>query len=207
MPNGSQRDPSSVVGLIFRIIRRPALLLTLICVVAVAYVGARVAGYDLLPAALEKVGLNTFPKAIDITGSWRYRCIAIGQNYRHGGTATIEEHVTPFGVEWKLSGSRRWVGSLDDAGHQIATSLPTAFYWETDWAAITASKSIKFTYSITTSDGNIKGYGFGNIEAVNGVPQEFKGEFYQLPPYKAMHGTFLFRRMANEADIDPITSE
>jgi hypothetical protein len=91
---------------------------------------------------------------------------------------------------------------LDELQRQVVTNLSPAAFWQTDWGAITASRSLKFTYSITTKDGNIKGYASGDIQSSDGRPQVLIGEFWQLPPFKPLHGTMEFRRRINESDIE-----
>ncbi len=194
--------PASWLELIWHVLRNPRLLATVVSIVFLAYIGARLAGYDILPPLLAKIGLDTYPRSVDITGKWKYRCVAIGTNYQHGGTCEISEKATPYGIEWRLSGHRRWFGASDGSGRANVTNLPTPYYWETQWGAITASRSVKFTYSITTADGTIEGYCYGDIQSVEKRPQVIIGKFFQLPPFKPLHGVLEFRRMSTDDDMN-----
>src|SRR5579872_1894537 len=103
--------------------KKPRFLAIALLFVLAVYIVGRVAGYDVIPPLLDKIGVNTFPRSVDITGKWKYRCIAAETNYQHGGTCDIEEHATPYGIEWRLSGHRRWIGSLDANGKLTSTDL------------------------------------------------------------------------------------
>jgi hypothetical protein len=192
----STDTPSNWPSFLFWLLTHPLVWLTLILVVVLIYLVLRKSGYDPLPPLLAKFGINTVGKATDVSGKWKYRCTAIGIERQWGGTCEIAQATTPYGVEWKLTGHRRWGR---DANHVIKTLEPP-FYWETVWGAITDKNTVRFTYSIATKSGNVEGYAYGDIKAEGGLPKAIDGKFYQLPPFEPEHGVIEFRRMANDGD-------
>jgi hypothetical protein len=127
----------------------------------------------------------------DISGQWRYKCTRIGLvtgSYSHGGDATIDTQKTLYGLQWRLTGTRRW-REIDGKRDEIAYS------WSTDWAAVTDKDRIKYTYRIATDKGTVIGYADGAIvERRNGRPVRIAGNFYQLPPLDDMYGVYEFTR-------------
>ena len=195
--------PQSWPALVWRIVstRKPLLISsTVMAILVIGYITVRALGFDPIANVLASAGIGkTTPvESIDIHGRWDYVCTAIGNPYyQHGGTAVITQENTPYGMEWKLSGHRRWYKQADSSGKVTTHTLATPFYWETDWAAITDRDSMKFTYSITTNDGVVNGYAYGDIKRQNGLPSKMEGMFYQLPPFKPLHGTLELTKVSS----------
>jgi hypothetical protein len=126
--------------------------------------------------------------AENISGHWQYKCQALDRNYSHGGDATIDMQMTPYGWQWRLTGTRRW-REIDGKRDEISYS------WSTDWAAFTDKDRIKYTYRIVTSQGTVSGYADGAItDRRDGKPVRIAGTYYQLPPLDAMYGQYEFTR-------------
>jgi len=137
----------------------------------------------------------------DISGDWKYKCTVVGTPFTEwGGTAKIKQDNTPSGVQWKLFGERLWETSADTSGSRTTVHLPTPYQWETNWGVVTSEPAVRFGYRIATAEGTIEGYAYGSIKLLEGKPDAFIGKFFQLPPYKAVHGKLEFRRMVNSAD-------
>jgi hypothetical protein len=123
--------------------------------------------------------------ATDISGHWRYTCTALDRKYSHGGEATIDTQMTPYGPQWRLSGIREWRETDGKREEKLN------FHWSTDWAAFTDKNRIKYTYHIATERGEISGFADGAItELRNGIPTRIEGTFYQLPPLDPMYGNY-----------------
>lgn len=132
---------------------------------------------------------ETLDPATNITGRWQYKCIALDRKYSHGGDAIIDTVVTPYGPQWRLTGTRRW-REVDGKKEENLD-----YTWSTDWAAFTESDRIKYTYHITTDKGAIIGFADGAItDRQNGRPVRIAGTFYQLPPLDPMYGEYEFTR-------------
>jgi hypothetical protein len=127
--------------------------------------------------------------ATNISGHWRYKCTALDRKYSHGGDAIIDTQVTPYGPQWRLTGTRQW----REIDGQRVDGLN--YTWSTDWAAFTERDRIKYTYRITTDRGAIIGFADGAItDRQNGIPVRIAGTFYQLPPLDPMYGEYEFSR-------------
>jgi len=127
--------------------------------------------------------------ATNISGHWQYTCHALDRRYSHGGDATIDTQVTPYGPQWRLTGTRRWRET--DGKREEGVN----YNWSTDWAAFTEKDRIKYTYRIVTDKGAIVGFADGAItQRLNGIPVRIAGTFYQLPPLEAMYGEYEFKR-------------
>lgn len=202
MADGEKKSLASFWDFLRWLLLRPKVSAALLAVVVVVYVGLRVAGYDLIPPLLAKLGMTTVSRRLNISGDWKYRCTVIGGPFHEwGGRVRISQETTGYGVQWKLYGQRLWETTTDDSGKQKTQQLPTSYPWETNWGVITAEPSVRFTYRISTADGTIEGYSYGEIEETAGVPDRIVGKFYQLPPYEPVHGRLDFRRMINASDL------
>lgn len=200
-PENDSGAPSSWPGLAWRVLMNAKALLSALSVLLIGYVGLRMAGFDVLPPVLAKFGVTTVGRTLDISGSWKYRCTSIGTPfYGWGGTARIRQEVTPYGIQWKLYGQRLWETKGDESGKKTTLALPTPYAWETNWGAITPEPAVRFSYRISTNEGTIEGYAYGDIKETGGIPQTIMGKFYQLPPYKPIHGTLELKRMVNDSD-------
>jgi|tagenome__1003787_1003787.scaffolds.fasta_scaffold20891541_3 hypothetical protein len=194
-------EPNSLFGLIWKILRDWKTLLTVLILAIVIYLGLRFAGYDILPPLLTKLGVSTVHRALDISGRWKYRCTEIGTPfYEWGGTVTAYERATPYGIQWSLYGQRLWESTTDATGKRMTEDLPTPYPWQTNWGVVTAEPAVRYGYIITTSEGTIEGYAYGDIENSTGRADRIIGKFYQLPPYKPSHGRMEFRRMVDASD-------
>lgn len=198
----SQPPPSSWPDLIKWILSTPKMLVLVLAIIVVAcllvIVAAailRVRGYDVFAGLLAKLGIKAVPKALNISGKWKYRCTA-SKDDQWGGRAVIELRVTPRVVTWKLAGHRTW-----EKKGGTTTTLDPSLYWETDWGTITDRNTIRFGYTVTADRGTIHGYSHGVIKSVEGVPAAIDGKFFQLPPFEPKHGLLEFRRMVNDADL------
>ena len=138
----------------------------------------------------------------DISGDWKYKCTVIGTPFNEwGGTVEIKQETTPFEVQWKLFGQRLWEATAGVSGNKTTHQLPTPYPWETNWGTITSEPAVRFAYRIATAEGTIEGYAYGEIKESEEKPDVIIGKFYQLPPYKPVHGKLEFRRMLNSSDI------
>ncbi len=193
--------PSSWPMFWWRVIRDPKAVLTVLLVATAVYVGLRIAGYDIVPPLLARLGVSTIARNLDISGEWEYRCTVIGSPfYEWGGIATIRQEATPYGIQWKLFGQRLWDTKSDESGNRISRDLPTPVPWETNWGIVTSEPAVRYAYRITNEEGTIEGYAYGDIAGSTGRPDQLTGKFYQLPPYKALHGRMEFRRIVNHTD-------
>jgi hypothetical protein len=216
-------EPTSVWALAWRIIRNPKLLAAILALFLVAYIALRLAGHDVLPPLLGKLGLNTFPnsinisqtnaipKSMDITGKWEYESDVINKGNKPGSTCgwggTVEITMQPvqYGVEFKLVGQRKWVKELDRSGVIKKRGLNPSYGWQSDWGGITSERSIKLTYAITTSETVIQGLISGNLDSpldLDGRPQKISATFFQMSPNSPLFGRTLFRRMTSDDDYD-----
>ncbi len=204
-PPGSRPEDGAIRtkwGFAFAVLRSPIAVASAFALLIGVYGAFRVVGYDIVPVLLNVLGLRSYPHKVDISGRWKYRCIALGTNYQHGGTCEVQQESTDFGIQWKLSGRRLWTGMCDPDGKCQVTTLNPPIYWETDWGIISGAASLKFTYSVGTSEGTVQGYATGAIELLDGHPSRIVGAFYQLPPFKPLHGSLEFRRCAGESDAN-----
>jgi len=137
-------------------------------------------------------GLKAIAPGEDITGDWNYKCIALDKdhpNYAHGGIAHIDMRMTEYGPQWHLAGTRQW--EMRD-GKRF--DLPN-WQWETDWAAVTDTHRIKYTYQVSAEVGIIIGYADGTIQDdKDGKPITVSGKFWQVPPVDEMYGSYEFTR-------------
>lgn len=172
-----------------------AIIVLALVLVIIATAILRVRGYDILPGLLAKLRITAVPKAINISGKWKYRCTTSKED-QWGGRAFIELHVTPRAVTWKLTGHRTW-----EKKGGTTTTLEPSLYWETEWGTITDSNTIRFGYTVTTDLGTIHAYSHGVIKSVDGAPSVIDGKFFQLSPFEPKHGLVEFRRMVNDADL------
>lgn len=167
-------------------------------------------GKGFLSAALIVLGLalflfdgkNTAKDRVifpNISGAWEYICKQSGTQYSHGGISKIEQKTTPYGPQWNLQGTRKWVAKKETNFKPTVVDPP--FNWQTTWGAITDENLLRFTYTITTPDGTIEGYAWGVIKGEKSKPHTIEGNFYQLPPFQPMFGTFELRRMSNDSDL------
>lgn len=144
--------------------------------------------------------------------SWEYRCTKytaepnpnddkahIDPKYEHGGTATIRAFRTPYGIRVNISGHRDWVRE-DRNDKEVIRRITPPFTWSESWGAITERNELKFTYNITLDNGVITGFANGVIKYENNAPVAIDGRFYQMPPFKALHGGMIFRRMKSTED-------
>lgn len=193
--------PQSWPEFVSLVLTNPKVFLALLVLLVLLYVLLRAAGYDVLPPLLAKLGLKTVKRNIDISGDWKYRCTVIGGPFcEWGGTASIRQEVTAYGIQWKLFGQRLWENEECEPANKVTRPLPTAYPWETNWGIITPEPSVRFGYRITTAEGTIEGHAYGDIKYSRGKPQVIVGKFYQLPPYKPVHGKLEFERILNESE-------
>jgi len=140
----------------------------------------------------------------NISGDWEYICQESGTQYSHGGISKIEQKMTPYGMQWYLYGTRKWVSKKETNFKPQLLNPP--FNWQTSWGAITGENLLRFTYIITTPDGTIEGYAWGTIKGGKSNPHTIEGNFYQLPPFRPMFGTVILRRMSSAEDLKWIPS-
>lgn len=203
MNDPEKEAPSSWPSFVWRILNEPRMLIIILSLVLVVYIGLRIVGYDVLPPILSRLGISPVAVSMDISGKWKYKCAVIGGSFREwGGTATIRQEATPYGIEWKLYGQRFWTTTADEAGKKHTDTLATPFPWETIWGVITPEPAMRFAYRIDTDNGKIEGYAFGDIQESNGKPNQIIGKFYHLPPSSPLHGRMEMRRMVNDGDVE-----
>lgn len=149
----------------------------------------------------------TLDVSLDLAGEWKYKCTAIGGDfYEWGGIATTRQEATPYGIQFELSGDRQWEKKADESGAMITSTLPTPYYWKTNWGAITQGRVVRFAYGIKGDGPTIEGYAFGDIKESKGRPEHIVGQFFQLPPHKALHGRLEFDRTLEQRHADPSIS-
>lgn len=140
-------------------------------------------------------GVQPLASTPDLVGEWEYKCTQHGKGYEHGGVCIIQKEKSSYGCRFRISGERTWHrnwSSNNQSNKRI--QIDPGFSWSTDWCAITGKDEIRLSYTITTNDGTIKGYGKGLIKYENGGSKAIVGTFYQLPPYNAIHGGMEFVR-------------
>nr|WP_294858395.1 hypothetical protein [uncultured Fluviicola sp.] len=132
-----------------------------------------------------------------IVGDYKYRCKSLPKN--HGGVCRIEIITTDNGLQWKLTGERRWEEVKDSSGAIIASKkLDIPYQWETAWGDFISDNKIAYRYEITKLDKHINGYAEGIMHGSNLIT----GNYWQLPPDDPLFGSFEFRRQTDNSDVD-----
>ncbi|MBW8683553.1 hypothetical protein [Chitinophaga rhizophila] len=146
------------------------------------------------PNTVTATQLNKYSQ---IVGSYKYRCKSIPKN--HGGLCRIEIISTDNGLQWKLTGERRWEEIKDSSGKVILLDkLDIPFQWETTWGDFISDNKIAYRYEITKTDRHIKGYAEGSVVNANYIT----GNYWQLPPDDPLYGFFEFKRQIDNTDVE-----
>lgn len=133
----------------------------------------------------------------NIVGDYKYRCKSRPKN--HGGVLHIEIITTDNGLQWKLTGERRWEELKDSVSGKVTekTFLDVPYQWETTWGDFISRNKIAYRYEITRIDRHIKGYAEGTIDHGN-----ITGNYWQLPPDDPLYGSFEFKRVSDKNDTE-----
>jgi len=188
--NPPSSPPDTVPGLLYWLVTHPVYVPAVVGALVVLYLGARILGYDLIPPMLAKLGVPTYRRGVNIAGEWTYECTAFQSDLRWGGECTIEQRATPYGLTWQLSGVRQWEAQPGALKVHLATPLP----WGTEWGAFVDKNTVVFVYTLSKGEGEVKGYARATITVTDGRPSRLDGNFYQLPPFQALHGALKFER-------------
>lgn len=136
-------------------------------------------------------------KYSQIVGHYKYKCKSVPKN--HGGICQIEIITTDNGLQWKLTGERRWEEIKDSSGAIIRKNkLDIPYQWETTWGDFISDNKIAYRYEITKVDKHIKGYAEGTVNNTNNI----SGNYWQLPPDDPLFGSFEFIRQMDNADVE-----
>ena len=164
------------------------------------YLILRIFGIDIIPLLLKKFGYYSTNNAdVDINGNYIYQSVCMDSTstelgYNHGGYVKIEQTVTPFGIQFVLSGFRTWRKFKNKPKEEID------FHVSSDWGGVFDGKKIKYTYSIVTPEcAKIVGFIQGDIQCdKDGRAQQIICTFSQLPPSPQMYGTTIIKRIDKE---------
>lgn len=146
-------------------------------------------------------GFSTFP-AVDISGEWKYRCTQQDANYQHGGVCTITKEGAGFVPTYKITGQRYWSHRWTETDPGKPVYYPKPLTWNSEWAAQTDDNSLKFTYTVETPKGIVKGFTDGKLHVKDRKAFFIFGSFYQLPPFDPFLGAIEFKRRENNNDND-----
>ncbi|MBK9152493.1 MAG: hypothetical protein IPM26_16610 [Saprospiraceae bacterium] len=148
-----------------------------------------------LPNTVTTDILNKYSK---IVGNYKYRCKSKPKN--HGGVLHIEIITTDNGLQWKLTGERRWEEIKDTLNGTIIkkTFLDIPYQWETTWGDFITDNKIAYRYEISRTDKHIKGYAEGLVDPSGNI----SCNYWQLPPDDPLYGSYEFKRVADKNDTE-----
>ncbi len=143
-------------------------------------------GIFVLIYFMNPAGCPTPPPVPDFSGNWTYKCNAIDVDYRHGGVCTMDAKLTPYGIDFGISGTRTW-RQYSNAPIQNIT-----FNWHSSWGILTDTNRFRFEYEVEKDNAIIHGFAWGDIQYTNGKPCLLSGNFYQVPPTDPLFGNMTF---------------
>ncbi|SPE50605.1 exported hypothetical protein [Verrucomicrobia bacterium] len=132
----------------------------------------------------------------DISGTWSY-ALTTQTNTIHG-YCTITRDDKLGDITWTMSGVRLW--HQDNQGQPEHYSQPLP--WHSAWAHVIDKADFKFSTSVLSDTGYIKGLGECKVLATASKATEISGEFNQMIPGGALAGNIRFLRIKCPEDAD-----